>query len=118
MTSPASAAPSVPDDVALPRELTRLLALPTDAAQLIVQLERLARLAIKYKALLDATHDAIARQALHGQAMSPKVTQERIAAALGVTGPRVNAIVKAARTRYGDPLPAVRPPREPVDTTA
>lgn len=118
MTSPASAAPSLPDDVDLPRELARLTVLPTDERQLLRTLERLARLANKYKVLLDATHETIARQALHGQAMQPKVTQERIAGALGVTGPRVNAIVKAARTRHGEPLPVHRPPREPVDTTA
>lgn len=118
MTSPASAAPTLPDDVDLPRELARLTAVHTDERRYLRQLEQLARLAAKYKALFDATHDVIARQALHGQVMQPKVTQERIAASLGVTGPRVNAIVKAAKTRYGEPLPAVRPPRTPVDTSS
>ena len=118
MTSPATVAPTLPDDVDLPRELARLTVLPTDERQLLRILERLARLATKYKALYEATHETIARQALHGQAMQPKVTQEKIAVALGVTGPRVNAIVKAARVKHGDPLPVHRPPREPVDTTA
>jgi len=104
MTSPTTSA-KIPDgDVALPKELVRLAVYPQDEAGLLHQLGRLARIAARHQAIADAAHAVIAQLALYGQdGMEPRVTQERLAGSLSVTGPRVNAIVKGARTKFGPP---------------
>lgn len=103
MTTAAS--PTEQDPEASPRE-TAVAALaqcadiwlvgdapPEDRDQLLAALTR----AGQFVRAVDHVHDAIATLCLHGGTLDPKATQEQMAAALGVSGPRVNAIVRSAR---------------------
>lgn len=74
--------------------------LPTEPDGLIRELNVLGQLA----EMGGVVHERIARLCVRGQDRAyfePRVTQEDMARALGVSGPRVNKILKDARRRAG-----------------
>lgn len=122
MTSPAAS----PATAATPAVFTRALAdndltvdkvcglladlagateFPNDREALLARLGELTAATKVFASLEAAVHEVIAAAAWHGQKVMPaagngKVTQEDMAVPLGVTGPRVNAIMKRATERF------------------
>jgi hypothetical protein len=90
---------------ALVADLAGTVEFPNDRDDLLGVLGRLTAAAEVFAALEAAAHQVIAAAVWHGQKVMPvaghgKVTQDHMAVPLGVSGPRVNAIMKKAAERF------------------
>lgn len=116
VTAMSTAAPSLDALTTLDRARADAVAymddapLPDTPEALLGELEVLGRMA---KAQ-DAIHGRISRLCVRGQDLDhfdPRVTQDRMAAALGVSGPRINVILKRARQAKAKAEGGIRRPK-------